>query len=158
MQAAPNPQNLKDQVQEIAELLLAGGTPAGLYGLDAKDLEAAYALGYSLYNQARWTEAVQVFSFLTYQDPLDRRFHLGRAASLQMAGQHENALHAYGLAFVMDVLDPAVALRIAECQIALHRKDDARAALEGVVELTDDAPQHAAIRTHAQALMALIQH
>ncbi len=157
MQAATTPLSFNDQVEQIADLLLAGGTLASLYHLDPKELDAAYALGYSLYSQARWIEAMKVFSFLCYHDPLDRRFHLARAASLQMVGQHENALQAYGLAFALDVLDPAVGLHIAECLIALHRKDDARAALEGVAELTEDAPQSASIRARAEALMALIK-
>ncbi len=156
MQQTQTPSDLGDQVQGIADFVLAGGTLAQLYRLEPQELEAAYALGYSLYNQARWNEAFQVFSFLTYYNPLERRFHLGRAACLQMLEQHENALHAYGPAYVLDALDSTTALHIAECLIALRRKDEARAALEAVAELAADDPTAAAVRARAAALTALI--
>lgn len=144
--------------QEIADFLFGGGTLADIYGLDARQLEAAYAHGYSLYNQGRWAPALQVFSFLTCHDHLDRRYHIARAACLQMLKQHEEALRAYSLAQLLDVSDPAVGLHVAECLIALQRKADARTALETVAMLTGDEAAYAPIRARAAALSGLIGH
>ncbi len=149
--------DIEDFAQEIADFVFAGGSMSAVYGLDAKDLEAIYALAYNLYNQARWQEALQTFSFLTYQSHLERRFHVGRGACLQMLGRHDDALRAYLLAHVLDVSEPTVALHIAECLIALHRKDDARTALETVVALTEEDVAFAPIRSRAQALASLVQ-
>ncbi len=78
-------------------------------------------------------------------------------ACLQMLGRHDDALRAYLLAHVLDVSEPTVALHIAECLIALHRKDDARTALETVVALTEEDVAFAPIRSRAQALASLVQ-
>jgi type III secretion system low calcium response chaperone LcrH/SycD len=150
--------DINDLAQQVADFLFAGGTVAALYGLSTKELEPMYALGYSLYNQARWTEALKVFSFLTYHSHLEQRFHVGRAACLQMLKQHEEALRAYGLAYLLDASDPSVSLHIAECLIALGKKEEARGVLENVAELTQGSTPFARIRKRAAALSALIGH
>ena len=150
--------DVNDLAQEIADFLFAGGTLADIYGLEARQLEAVYAHGYGLYNQGRWAHALQVFSFLTFHDHLDRRFHVARAACLQMLRQHEAALKAYSLAHLLDVSDPAVGLHVAECLIALQRKADARTALETVAMLAGEAAAYAPIRARAAALSGLIGH
>jgi type III secretion system low calcium response chaperone LcrH/SycD len=150
--------DINDLVQEVADFLLAGGTVGDMYGLDADQLEPMYALGFSLYNQARWSEALKVFSFLTYHSHLEQRFHVGRAACLQMLKQYEDALTAYGLAYVLDASDPSVSLHIAECLIALGKKEDARGVLENVAELTQGNATFAQIGKKGAALSALIGH
>jgi type III secretion system low calcium response chaperone LcrH/SycD len=143
--------DVSDLAQEIADFLFAGGTVADIYGLDATQIEAVYALGYNLYNQGRWAQALQVFSFLTFHDHVDRRLHIARAACLQMLKRYEEALTAYLLAHVLDVSDPAVGLQLAECLIALRRKPEARAALETVAVLAGEDPAFAPIRARAAA-------
>jgi type III secretion system low calcium response chaperone LcrH/SycD len=148
--------DVNDLAQEIADFLFAGGTLADIYGLEPRQLEAVYAHGYGLYNQGRWEPALQVFSFLTFHDHLDRRFHVARAACLQMLKQHEEALKAYSLAYLLDVSDPAVGLHVAECLIALQRRAEARTALETVAVLTGEEAAFAPIRARAAALSGLI--
>ena len=152
----PAVRDINDLAQEIADFLFSGGSIADVYGLEARQLEAAYALGYNLYSQARWAEALRVFSFLTFHAHLDRRFHLGRAACLQVLGRHEQALKAYLLAHVLDVSDPVVGLHVAECLIALRRKAEARTALEAVLAIADEDAVFAPIRARAEALFELI--
>lgn len=144
--------------QEVEDFLLAGGSVADMYGLKMEDLEPVYAHGYSLYNQARWTEALQVFSFLTYHSHLEQRFHVARGACLQMMKLYEDALRAYGPAYVLDATDPTVSLHIAECFIALGKKEEARGVLENVAELTQDNAAFAQINKRGAALAALIAH
>ncbi len=155
MQTQPG-RDINDLAQEIADFLFAGGTVGQIHGLDTKDLEAVYALGYNLYNQARWDEALQVFSFLVVEDHLERRFQVARGGCLLMLKRYEAAFKAYGLAHVLDVTDPVVALQCAECLIALGRKDDARSALETVAVLAQESEAFQPIRARAAALSALI--
>lgn len=150
--------DINDLVQEVADFLLAGGTVGDMYGLSGEQLEPMYALGFSLYNQARWSEALKVFSFLTYHSHLEQRFHVARAACLQMLKQYENALQAYGLGYVLDASDPSVSLHIAECLLALGKKEDARGVLENVAELTQGNAAFAQIGKKGAALAALIGH
>jgi type III secretion system low calcium response chaperone LcrH/SycD len=161
MSTPMQPQRLRDindMLQEMARHLLAGGTVRGFYGIEERELEAVYAHAYHLYNQARWLEAFAVFSFLCMHDHLQRRFHLGRAACLQMLKDHEAALKAYGAAYLLDVSDPTTSLRIAECLIALRRKAEACAVLQTIEDLTAQNPTFAATRTRAAALVALLKH
>jgi type III secretion system low calcium response chaperone LcrH/SycD len=145
------------RLNELVEYFGAGGTLAGLYGLNARELEAVYTQGYRLYNQGRWMEALQMFSFLAFQDHLERRYQVARAGCLQMLKRYEDALSAYGLASLMDATDPEVLLHMAECLLALRRRDDAQTALEAIAALTDGDGACAPIRARAAALCALIQ-
>ena len=148
--------DINDVLQGMTSHLLAGGTVRGFYGIEERELEAVYAYAYHLYNQARWMEAFQVFSFLCLHDHLQKRFHLGRGACLQMLKSHEPALKAYGAAYLLDASDPTTSLRIAECLISLRRRAEARALLQAVVELTAQSPELASTRKRAAALAALL--
>lgn len=135
-----------------------GVTLAQASGITREELEAAYAFAYALYGQARWEEALRLFDFLCQQSHLDRRLHVGRGSCLQMLRQYERALVAYGIAHVMDVEEPGVGLRTAECLIALGRHDDAHTALETVAMLVSGKPEHAALQQRVQALAELLNH
>jgi type III secretion system low calcium response chaperone LcrH/SycD len=150
--------DVTELAQEIEDFLFAGGTVADMYGLKMEDLEPVYAHGFALYNQARWSEALQVFSFLTYHSHLEQRFHVARGACLQMLKQYEAALRAYGPAYVLDATDPTVSLHIAECLIALGKKEEAHGVLENVAELTQDNAAFAQINHRGAALSALLGH
>lgn len=150
--------DINDLAQEVADFLFQGGTVADIYGVEANDLEPVYALGFSLYNQARWSEALQVFSYLAYHSHLDQRFHVARGACLQMMKQFEEALRAYGPAYVLDASDPVVCLHIAECFIALRKKDEARSVLEAVAAMTEGNSVYEQIAKRGAALSALIGH
>jgi len=134
-----------------------GGTLNLLAGIDEREMEAVYALAYRHYNQAHWNDALRLFTVLCLYDHLDRRFHVGRAASLQMLKRHEEALHVWGFALLMDMTDPQASFHIAECLIALGRREDARTALEAVVSAAEELPEQADIGRRAQALAALLQ-
>ncbi|MQA40736.1 SycD/LcrH family type III secretion system chaperone [Rugamonas aquatica] len=145
------------QVLALAGFLAEhGGTLAQGRGIDQRELEAAYALAYNLYGQARWEDALAMFDFLCAHDHLQRRFHIGRAACLQMHKQYERALVAYGVAHLMDVDDPDVGLRIAECLAGLGRHADARLALATVAVQVEGKPEHDAVGRRAQALFDLL--
>lgn len=145
----------EETLSQAGEFMVGGqATLANLKGLNTQEMEAAYAVGYNLYNQARWLDALKVFSFLSFHDHLDRRFHIGRGACLQMLKHNEDALRAYAIAHVLDVSDPVVAIRIAECLIALRRKSDARVVLRTVEVLAEEAAPK--IGARARGLIALL--
>lgn len=143
--------------QELAGFMLDdGGTLAQVYGLQDQELEAVYALGFNFYNQARWLDALKVFSFLVAHNHFERRYQVARAACLQMLKQYDEALKAYVIAHVMDITDPLVALHIAECLIAQGKREDALTALETVRAQTEDKPQFAELASRAAALAKLL--
>ncbi len=156
------PHSVKADGQDTAEVVARflfeqGGRLADIHGATPRELEATYAFAYSLYNQARWREALRVFGFLVQEDHLDRRFHLGRAGCLKMLKRHDDALKAYGIAHLLDVEDPSVGLYVAECLLALGRRGDAKVALETVIAIAGDQPRHADLVRRANAVIRLIE-
>jgi len=145
-----------DFTEQLADFLFAGGTVKDLYHFDEREMEAVYAHGYNLYNQAQWLEALKVFSFLSHNDHLERRFHVARAGCLQMLREYEAALRAYLAAHVLDATEPSVQLHMAECCIALGRRDEARIVLENTIAAAGTDPTHATTRRRAEALAALL--
>jgi type III secretion system low calcium response chaperone LcrH/SycD len=138
-------------------LLEESGTVAQIHGIGPDELEAVYALAHSLYSQARWAPALSVFNFLSLNDHLDRRHHMGRGACLQMQSRHGEALSAYSLAFLLEMTDPVALFHIGECLIALGRREDAQVALDAAAEAAADKGAQADIGRRALALLALLQ-
>ncbi len=155
-------QSVKADSQDTAEVVARflfeqAGRLADIHGATPRELEATYTFAYNLYNQARWHEALRVFSFLVQEDHLDRRFHLGRGGCLKMLKRHEDALKAYGIAHLLDVDDPTVGLYVAECLMALGRRGDAKVALEAVIAIAEDQPRFADLVRRANAVIHLIE-
>jgi type III secretion system low calcium response chaperone LcrH/SycD len=138
-------------------LLEESGTVGQIHGIGPDELEALYAFAHSLYNQARWPEALSAFNFLSIQDHLDRRHHMGRGACLQMLRRHEEALRAYSLAFLLEMTDPVVSFHIGECLIALGRREDAQVALDAAADAAADAPACTDVGERALALLTLLK-
>ena len=148
---------LASTIETISSFLLEqGGTLAQVYGIEPAQLEAAYALAYQYYHQARWQEALTVFEFLCQHQHVERRYQLGRAACLKMLKRHEQALHAYGLAHLMQANDPHSAMHIAQCLLALERRADAVTALESVCALCQGSDLEHTLGRQAAAMLRLL--
>jgi len=149
---AIQPENLADQ---IAELLLHGGTLGSVYDYSEQDYEVLYALGHSLYAQRRYFDAMKAFGFLVMHNHLERRFMNAFASSLQMIKSYEEAIKYYTMSSVMDMSDPAPTFHTCECMIALGMVQEAREGLGMVIGQCRDAA-HAALKERAQALLDLL--
>lgn len=147
------PENLAEQV---ADLLLMGGTLGDVYDYTDEDYEVLYALGHNLYSQGRYQDAMKAFGFLVIHNHLERRFVLAFASSLQMCKSYEEALTYYSLASVMDMSDPAPTFHSCECLISLGRIDEAADGLDMVIRQSG-AEKHAPLKARAEALAQLIE-
>lgn len=141
--------------EQIADLLLNGGTLGAVYDYDDQDYEVVYALGHSLYAQARYTDAVKVFGYLVMLNHLERRFTNAFASSLQMVKRYEEAIKYYTMTSVMDMRDPVPTFHTCECMIALGMVQEAREGLGVVIGQCRDAA-HGPLKERAQALLALL--
>lgn len=149
---APIPENLPEQV---AELLAAGGTLGSVYEYDDTDYEVLYALGHSLYSQARYEDALRTFGFLVTHNHLEKRFMNAFAASLQMLKSYNEAIKYYSMASLMDMEDPLPTYHTAECMLALGWRTEAREALECVVVQSEEQGL-AELHGRAQAMLDLL--
>lgn len=148
----PIPENLPEQV---AELLANGGTLGSVYDYDDTDYEVLYALGHSLYSQARYQDAMRTFGFLVTHNHMEKRFMNAFAASLQMLKSYEEAIKYYSMASLMDMRDPLPTYHTAECMIALGYTAEAREALQFVVRQSDEQGL-SDLKVRAQAMLDLL--
>lgn len=142
--------------QQVAELLGNGGTLGDIVGFDQTDYEAVYALGHTMYTGARYLDAVKAFGFLVMHDPYERRFVSAYASALQMLKRYQDAIAYHSMASVMDLSDPLPTFHTAECLVALGMRAEAQQAL-GFVIAQSGAPERAALKVRAQALLDLLQ-
>lgn len=155
--ASPPPDKPQDVlIADIAEAFANGYTLGDLFNYNDRDYEAIYALGYGLYSQARYLDALKAFALLTMNKPLERRFVNAHASCLQMLNRHEDAIAFYSMASICDITDPRPTYHTAECLIALGRIEEAGDALRIVTEQCKTAGLDA-LKTRAEALLELLK-
>lgn len=150
--ALPGPEHLEEQ---ITELLANGGTLGSVYAYDDTDYEVLYALGHSLYAQARYQDAMRTFGFLVVHNHMEKRFMNAFAASLQMLKSYKEAIKYYSMTSLMDMSDPLPTFHTAECMLAIGYRTEAREALQFVLRQSD-APEYAELKVRAQAMLDLL--
>lgn len=78
-------------------------------------LDALYAMGYNLYENAKYAEAVDVFRVLTLFEKEQRKNWMGLGAAYQMQKEYDRALQSYAYAALLDENDPYAPFHAAEC-------------------------------------------
>jgi len=132
-----------------------GGTLKDLFQYTQSELEAAYTLGYSLYQQEHYDEALRIFAFLVTNDHLNREYLMAFASCSQMLKKFQAAIEIYTMASVMDMSDPTPTFRTAECMIAIGMINEAEEALNFVIEQSKSVEQ-IQLRQRAEAILKLL--
>lgn len=148
----PIPEDLPEQV---ASLLTQGGMLGDVYDYNDTDYEVLYALGHSLYSQARYADAMRTFGFLVMHNHLEKRFMNAFAASLQMSKNYQDAIKYYSMASLMDMRDPLPTYHTAECMISLGYTAEAKEALQFVVRQSKEQ-NLTEVQTRAEAMLNLL--
>jgi type III secretion system low calcium response chaperone LcrH/SycD len=155
--APGTPERLQQDTEALLRMICQGGTLAGLYQLSPHELEALYALGMNHYTQARYAEASKVFSRLVTLDHGEVRYYNALAAAHQMQGQHERAVHYWGVSQLLDASDPVPTFHTAQSLLALGLVQDALDALDIVVRQCPRRPGHEELAARAEALLTLVR-
>jgi type III secretion system low calcium response chaperone LcrH/SycD len=116
--------------EKALELVAAGGTLKDVRGLSQDDIETIYALGYNLYNQAKYDQAEPMFQFACLYSHTEQRYWMALGNCRQMAKKYQPAIDAYGFAFALNLEDPWPVVQSAICYLALQNKDLAGQALD----------------------------
>jgi len=145
------------ELGQLAEQFAKGRTLGDIHGLNPQDLEAIYSVAFNLYNNAKFDEALKVFKFLCLHDHFSQKFWMGMAATQQMLKKYREAATSYGYAYILDSNNPRAPLHAADCFMAYGNLKDAESALNLVLELTEDKPEHDALRQRANILLAAIK-
>lgn len=107
--------------------------------LTEEEMEKFYSYGFAQYGCGNWAEAADVFRLLCTRRPLEGRFWFGLGATLQEAGNYEEALHSWAMVSLLQKEDPFPHFHAAECCFSLRWKEDALKALREAEERTGAA-------------------
>ena len=99
----------------VVETLKDGGTFAQMKGVTDDECEALYSLGYGMYEEGRYTDALKVLSYLVTLNHTEHRYLMALGATAQALGKHEDALKQYMAATLLDPLEPAPVYQSAHC-------------------------------------------
>jgi type III secretion system low calcium response chaperone LcrH/SycD len=98
---------------------------------NSNDAHAAlYVVGYQLYENGKYREAVDVFRVLTVLDQTERKYWMGLGASLHMQKEYDRALQCYGYAALLNENDPYAHFHAAECFLVQGKREEAYHVLE----------------------------
>lgn len=146
------------KLAEVVRFLHEGGTLADVIGLDARELEAMYAVGHGLYEQARYEEAHKMFALLCMHAPNDGRFAQAAAGAARMLGRTEEALGFYLVACVRSPGDHQLAFQTVDCLLALKQTGSALEMLDALAAAPDvPAQERARAKALSQALRSRAQ-
>ena len=98
---------------------------------------------------------LRIFGFLVVNNQLEKRFYNAFASSLQMLGRHAEAVQYYSMASLFDIDDPLPTFHTAECFISMGWKDEARQALQFVIEQSTAAPL-AEVKARAESMLQML--
>jgi len=134
------------------EVLAAGGTLKDLRGLDSNDIETVYAIGFNLYDQAKYDQAEPMFQFACLYGHTDPRYWMALGNCRQMAKKYQDAIDAYGFSYMMNIEDPWPSIQAALCFLAMQNKDLAREALDLAAKTIENNKPDAKASQRIQAL------
>jgi len=134
--------------RQIASLLKQN--PQNAFSLQQQ--ERLYALGYQYYHQARYADAVDCFTKLSFCNPFMQPYWCALASSEQMQAHYTEALHAWGVAALLQEKSPQPHFHAAECYFSLKEYTEAFKALQMAETLVTQSPEDQALLAKIYAL------
>ena len=131
--------------------LAQGKTFQEIIGYSAETMEKFYLTAYSLYQEQRYVDCAEAFTFLTTLNPYIHNYWLGLAMSEHMKEDYERALIAYGMAIFIEIENPFPHYHSAFCYIKLQDHDNALASLELAIQYASDVAEHQHLKQKAIA-------
>lgn len=127
----PFPDDLDAYLEDfIPNQLLKSATLQQAFGVTGYEMEELYKEGHTFYEADQYRDSCTIFKWLVLLNPYQTKYWLGLAASQQLSGFYDKALHSYALATLLDNEDPYPHLHAFECYLALDNLEEALKALE----------------------------
>lgn len=108
-----------------------------------ESIEALYAIAYELYRNGKYVDAEKCFLLMTLCKPAERKYWMGLGASYEMMHNYPKAIEAYGIAAILDPLDPMVHWHAANCFYSQGDETKALAVLKTAIEVANESEEHA---------------
>ncbi|EKE07728.1 MAG: hypothetical protein ACD_17C00543G0004 [uncultured bacterium] len=112
------------------------------FELSEEEVERFYTFGFAQYGSGNWSEAADAFRILCTRRPLEPRFWFALGATLQEAGDYQDALHSWAMASLLKQEDPYPHFHAAECYFSLKISAQAEKALKEAETLIQKESQH----------------
>ena len=122
--------DLQTLINEFSE----GNTLGGMLELDPQLNEALYSIGYALYQQAKYSEALKYFSCGVYLDHYDNKSLKAKAKCLKKMGEFEKALKIFSIANLFESNDVESLMDIVECLLKTGKSQDAQQFIELMIK------------------------
>ncbi|MBV8190024.1 MAG: SycD/LcrH family type III secretion system chaperone [Alphaproteobacteria bacterium] len=147
---------LTPEQKAALDALATGAELKDLRGLTDEDLETVYAIGFNLYNQAKYEQAEPLFQFACLYGNTQPRYWLALGNCRQLLKKYEAAIEAFGLAYFHDSDNAWPVIQTATCYLALGNRENAKDALELADKTMDPSkPDDAALQRIAVLRQAL---
>ena len=150
-------ENAKIDPDAIAEMshaiVFEGYTVKDFARISDDEMEAAYAVAFSLVNQGQYDEAEKLLSWLAGLDQFEAKYQLGIGLCRQQMGRLEGAIQAFATVGILDATNPIAPLRAAECYLQLGKLEEARSGLRAAQHWASGRAEHAAIGERARVLL-----
>jgi len=143
--------------QILDHFFSVGGVFKDAHGITDEEMEAIYSIGYNLYQNGKYDDALNVFKFLCFFDHLEKKYWIGLGAVHQMMGNYEKAIEAYSYAAFLDLEDPRPAIHAADCHLILGNKEAAESALNAVIEFCSEDPEKKSYVDRAKTLLGMLK-
>jgi tetratricopeptide (TPR) repeat protein len=124
----------------------------GIKRVTEEDVDALFAIGQGYFERELYEDALRIFALLAIVRHTDPRV-LGALGKVhQRLGDHLKAVQYLGIAQLADLSDPVITFDFAASLRELGALEEARQALEVVVNQTSGVAGHAALCTRARMM------
>jgi type III secretion system low calcium response chaperone LcrH/SycD len=126
----PFPEDIESYVDKfIPDILLKCESLQQAFGITDYEMEKLYEEAFEYYEIDSYNEALTLFRWLLLFNSYEAKYWMGFAAASQLLGHYEKALHAYAVAYLLDVDNPYPHFHAYECYMLLKNKEEADKAL-----------------------------
>lgn len=125
--------------------------------LNEEEKNAIYTLGYVLYTQEKYAEALPFFTLLNLSEPNNVVYYIALAACHKMSKNYAAAMHHYSLAILLAPERVEHIIDIAECQIAALMHEEAIHTLHEFLALSATTALEQKLIKRAETLLALLE-
>ena len=125
--------------------------------LNEEEKNAIYTLGYVLYTQEKYSEALPFFTLLKLSEPDKLVYYIALAACYKMSKNYTAAMDHYSLAITLAPERVEHIIDIAECQIAALMVEEAIQTLNEFLARSVATPFEQTLIRRAETLLALLE-
>ena len=149
----------QEQLQNVINDVMTGQkTIQEVKGLSDEQMEAIYSMGYNLYQNAKYEDATQVFTWLTMLNPFQSKYWMGLGGALQMSKDFDWALQTYAMAAVVgEPRYPTPHLHAGECYMSKGDLDEAVKGFKMAMDFSEGNDKYKKVHLKAKAFCEILK-